>query len=219
MDRKAGISLALGIGLSLAGQVLSRVLERVGLGILAYMVLGISGLVLLHTWHAIPRRRDIGLLFRGMGLALVCIGAVLGICLLFSGRIQPGPGIDWLWFPAVCLGALWEESVHRGLILPALRVLDRWPAIFLGAAWFAICHGSGMSVTHMLCGTLLGLCATDTDSVWTGIGFHALWNMLGLVLGRVYVLHGPAEQAEWAVLVCTCIVMALRLKRKEDEHV
>jgi membrane protease YdiL (CAAX protease family) len=76
-----------------------------------------------------------------------------------------------------------------------------------------------MSVTHMLCGTLLGLCATDTDSVWTGIGFHALWNMLGLVLGRVYVLHGPAEQAEWAVLVCACIVMALRLKRKEDRHV
>ena len=62
MDRKAGISLALGIGLSLAGQVLSRVLERAGLGILAYMVLGISGLILLRTWHRFPRRRDIGLL-------------------------------------------------------------------------------------------------------------------------------------------------------------
>ena len=35
MDRKAGTWLALGIGLSLAGQVLSRVLERAGL--LAYV--------------------------------------------------------------------------------------------------------------------------------------------------------------------------------------
>ena len=216
MDRKAGIGLTLGICLSLSGQVLSHVLDRAGLGILAYALLGLAGCALL---HAFPRRRDLCLLVRGMGMAVVCIGAVLGICLLFSGHMQPGPGISWLWFPAVCLGALWEESVHRALILPALRVLGTWPAVLLGATWFALCHAGGISVTHLLCGILFGLCMLYTDSVWTGTGFHALWNMLGLVLGSVYVLHGPAEQAEWAVLLCACGIMALRLKRKEDGHV
>jgi len=129
-----------------------------------------------------------------------CLGpALLGIgtLLLFAHK-----NISWtgLAFPAADLFialvlmvmiALAEEMVFRGYILNnLLTAMNKWVALLISAALFAVAHASNPGITFiaavnlLLGGLLLGINYIYTRNLWFSVFFHFSWNFFqGPVLG------------------------------------
>jgi membrane protease YdiL (CAAX protease family) len=89
------------------------------------------------------------------------------------------------------LVAIGEEMVFRGYILNNLMdSMDKWLALGISAAIFAMAHGGNAGISAMavinlvLGGLLLGINYIYTRNLWFAIFFHFSWNFVqGPVLG------------------------------------
>ena len=137
--------------------------------------------------------------------------ALAGFALLLAwqmlsgrGRFEPGTVLV-----QGLVSAAWEESLFRGLFLPAVEVAMPWP-VLISAGAFALAHGMRNLMTGFLSGVVLGLMYADTGKIWMPLGYHMGWNLLaGLLPG---LEARPAQ--EWTVLILTGLIMAVRLYRK-----
>ncbi len=93
--------------------------------------------------------------------------------------------------PAIC-----EELAFRGFILSGLRHTgSKWNAIFVSSLFFGITHGIlQQSISAAMVGMVIGYLAVQTGSLLPCIGFHLVYNSLGLtsVLGLGRMVHGNA---------------------------
>jgi membrane protease YdiL (CAAX protease family) len=136
-----------------------------------------------------------------LGLALVCpLMIIIGLIPLpptaadavrparfLKYMLDPGP----LFLKAVILAPLWEEFLHRGLILQlARRFLPLWAAIFISTAIFVAPHlANGLSTAtgSLLLGTVMALLVVRTGSLYASVLFHATFNLSWLfVLGPAF---------------------------------
>jgi membrane protease YdiL (CAAX protease family) len=139
--------------------------------------------------------------------------ASIGFCL---GAALPGAAtlllyatgnLDWnevhfvtgdllLGFVLMVLIALTEELVFRGYILNnLLESMNKWTALAVSAAMFALAHGSNPGISSvaianlLLAGMLLGINLIYTRNIWFAVLFHFSWNFIqGPVLG--YTVSG-----------------------------
>ncbi len=89
--------------------------------------------------------------------------------------------------------ALFEEAFFRGIIL--LKLAKKIPAVFavvISALIFALPHlvyqQSIMSITSVfLGGILLGSMVIRDRSLWSAVGFHLFWNLLGVDLSNKFL--------------------------------
>ena len=89
--------------------------------------------------------------------------------------------------------ALFEEALFRGIILMTLA--KQIPAVFavvISALIFALPHlvyqQSIMSITSVfLGGILLGSMVIRYRSLWSAVGFHLFWNLLGVDLSNKFL--------------------------------
>jgi sodium transport system permease protein len=97
--------------------------------------------------------------------------------------------------PAVC-----EELAFRGFILSGFRRMGhKWTAIVLASIFFGATHSIfQQSMVAVALGMLLGFIAVQTGSLWPCILFHAVYNSLSLVIGRVGpTLEGGDHWLSW----------------------
>lgn len=86
--------------------------------------------------------------------------------------------------------ALFEEAFFRGIILMNLaKKIPKAFAVIISALIFALPHlvyeQSIMSITSVfLGGILLGSMVIRYRSIWSAVGFHLFWNLLGVELSN-----------------------------------
>jgi sodium transport system permease protein len=100
------------------------------------------------------------------------------------------------WVPFVLvaiLPAICEEIAFRGFILSGLRHIgDKWRAIAISSVFFGVTHGIlQQSISASLLGVVLGYLAVQTGSLYPCILFHASFNSLALLFGKIQL---SAEQ-------------------------
>lgn len=85
-----------------------------------------------------------------------------------------------------------EELLFRGAILGAWEEKGSKKAIFISSVWFMLMHGTltGMPA-QFLCGIILGIIVVSTDSLFSGMIFHTVYNAATLILA--FVLNGQTE--------------------------
>lgn len=145
---------------------------------------------------------SLGLRFRAGGRD-GAIGFLVAPALLGTGSLLLflHHNVEWTEFnvnsdlPVYCLlvilASIGEELAFRGYILHhLLESLDRWMALFVSAALFALMHASNPHTSVIaflnlfLGGWLLGLNYVFTRNLWYSIFLHISWNIFqGPVLG------------------------------------
>lgn len=184
-----GIIAALGLVQSVFDDPVTRTVADVALGLV------VSGLVLFYAprWGGVPLR---AFAFtwdgRGLGLALVAGVATLALAAAYIYWLgQTGAHPLTFVVPSLPLliigffgefGALHEEVVNRGYILPLLeqRVGMGW-ALVIGAAIFSSTHiffkgADFMLLTNFLAGLVFGYLYIKSGSLWTGVLVHVFHN-------------------------------------------
>jgi membrane protease YdiL (CAAX protease family) len=91
---------------------------------------------------------------------------------------------------AVVVAPPTEELFFRGFVLPAFaKVMPVWAAIAASAVLFGIAHADlGSFLPLVVIGVVLGVLRWRTSSLWPGILFHALNNLIAAV-AVLSVLH------------------------------
>jgi membrane protease YdiL (CAAX protease family) len=131
------------------------------------------------------------------GFFLACVILGLGTIILFvSGHLRwidiNFNGNDlFISFGMVVIVAFCEELVFRGYILNnLLNTFDKWIALFISAALFAIARSINANANIfsvsglLLAGVLLGINYVYTRNLWYAILFHISWSFLqGPLLG------------------------------------
>jgi membrane protease YdiL (CAAX protease family) len=184
--------------------------------ILSLFIIEITGILLTVIFRRFIDRRPLVTLgfqwqqYEHDGYTGFCLGPALlgtGTLLLFATK-----NLEWSdasfqpsdIFIAVVLMmmiALSEEMVFRGYILNNLmESVNKWAALGISAALFAVAHGSNPGITSVaavnlwLGGLLLGINYIYTRNLWFGMLFHFSWNFFqGPVLG--YEVSGMPLQS------------------------
>ena len=131
----------------------------------------------------------------GFFLGLLLLG--LGTFVLLASRLLQWEDMQFnagrLFTDAVLLllFAVGEEMVFRGYVLNnLLQVADKWVALLISAALFALFHINNPGINGLpllnifLAGLMLGLNYIYTKNLWFGILLHFSWNFyMGCILG------------------------------------
>ncbi len=109
--------------------------------------------------------------------------------------VAPGSGGAHLALEVVALAlspALCEEALFRGLALPSLRTrMGGLPAVVITALLFAGFHLSPYRfIPTALLGVLLGVVRLAGGSLWPAVAFHAVNNLLVLLMAWSGFPHG-----------------------------
>ena len=103
--------------------------------------------------------------------------------------------------------AIFEELLFRGFVLSAWESRGTAFAIGVSAALFALLHSNLYGLpAYLLVGAVSGLVTFATDSVYTGIVYHTVYNAAAILIS--YLLSGQ-EAAEGAVTPAALLSMAL----------
>ena len=172
---------------ALAGRWIGADAARLG----AFAAAGLLGVLAAPRVRPRRWRRRLGCLLAGLAVGfaalpwLVAATGALGLVLgLPAARSPAAPG--WgdalaalLWAP------LFEESIYRGRLLPALaRRLGAAAAVVISSALFALPHVEGWSLLGtFLAGLLLGTVWQLGRSLPLCVGLHAGLNLAALVCG------------------------------------
>lgn len=174
--------------------------------ILSLFIIQITGILLTVLFRRFIDRRTVMSMGFGWqqyaqdGYTGFCLGPALlgaGTLLLFgANKLEWGnaafPASDvFIALVLMAMVALSEEMVFRGYILNNLmESVNKWPALGISAALFAVAHGSNPGITIVatvnlvLAGLLLGINYIYTRNLWFAILFHFSWNFFqGPVLG------------------------------------
>ena len=120
--------------------------------------------------------------------------------LSYASPRAPGAGEPAGWLAAVVLSPLFEESLYRGQLLPALRaVAGSGVALLFSSAFFAFSHLTPWSMlTTFLVGLALGCVSLVTRDLWLCVGLHAGLNLALVITGsppQRLALSAPASLA------------------------
>lgn len=131
----------------------------------------------------------------GVFTAMMLLGTGT-IILIVTGHLSVGGfSLDpWMFLMQLMLMLIVgfvEEIMFRGYILNNLmQSMNRWIALIISAALFAVVHLANPDMTIfsivniLLAGMLLGLNYVYTKNLWYSIAFHFCWNFIqGPVLG------------------------------------
>lgn len=99
-------------------------------------------------------------------------------------------GLAMSIFTIAILPGVSEEILFRGAILGAWEIRGSKRAILISSIWFTLLHGSitGMPV-QFLCGIVLGIITVSSDSIFSGMIFHTVYNAATLILAYVINQH------------------------------
>jgi len=90
--------------------------------------------------------------------------------------------------------ALVEELLFRGLLLPSLEKLGRWPAVLASGILFALPHARLMALpAHLLLGILLGWLVLLTGNLYASMLFHGVYN--AAIILSAYFFTTPSADA------------------------
>ena len=186
----------------LSGSV-SRDFNFVLLTLFAAFLLSVMLVIIFRKWIDRQSVTSLGFEYRhhipdalvGFLLPVIILGSV-SLILFFNKNLQwtdisftSGDFLTGLFLMIVI--AVGEEMVFRGYILNNLmQSLDKWLALSISAAVFALMHSNnpGIDLIAMVNlfggGLLLGINYIFTKNLWFSIVLHTMWNFLqGPVLG------------------------------------
>ena len=96
--------------------------------------------------------------------------------------------------PGIC-----EELLFRGAILGAWEIKGSKKAIFISSVWFMLMHGTLTGIpAQLMCGIILGIIVVSTDSLFSGMIFHTVYNAATLILA--FVLNRQTQPKSETVL-------------------
>ena len=170
------------------------------------IIFGAATFILVPLFRKIADKRSfisIGLTMKTAGkdatLGLMLATAILGtgsLLLYFNHNLEyfgitPVPADLFAGLGLMGLIAFSEEIVFRGYVLGnLLESLNKWLALIISAALFALVHSGNPEVSVIaiinvfVAGILLGINYVYTRNLWFSIVFHFAWNFLqGPVLG------------------------------------
>lgn len=131
----------------------------------------------------------------GVGIALLLIGVVVGICVI-TGALSIGmngmsAGSLILYICGWMVQGLSEEVLCRGFLLTSVaRRYSVTLSVLVNSLFFSLVHilNPGYTVLAFinitLFGIFLSLLFIKTENIWACAGFHAVWNLMqGNILG------------------------------------
>jgi hypothetical protein len=142
------------------------------------------------TWKGFTDEAALGFF---MAIALLGIGSLIlvGLGYLTFLSIGADGAVLAIELALMIVVAFIEELLFRGYVLNnLLQSMNKWVALAISAAVFALVHGANPDVTVLavvnvfLGGLLLGLNYIYTRNLWFSIFFHFAWNFFqGPILG------------------------------------
>jgi membrane protease YdiL (CAAX protease family) len=135
----------------------------------------------------------------------------------YASARGPGAGDPSDWLAALVLSPLFEESLYRGQLLPAMRAIaGPGAALLVTSALFALSHVTPWSaLTTFLLGLALGSLVLVTGDLWLCIGLHAGLNLGLVVSGSPPQRYALPLTASFAVGL-VCLAGLARLGRSGD---
>lgn len=123
--------------------------------------------------------------FTGMNGLFVMLAEKLGLSFLIRSSVDAIASSQTSGFALIMLGAVFpgiiEESLFRGVLLPAYAHKGKWKAIVISSALFAALHGQPVAApTQFAIGLLLGYIFLQGGSVFPCMLYHALHNGISL---------------------------------------
>ncbi len=106
--------------------------------------------------------------------------------------------------------AIFEELLFRGFVLSAWESRGTAFAIGVSAVLFALLHGNLYGLpAYLLVGAVSGLVTFATDSVYTGIVYHTVYNAAALWFAHLQSGQGGAEAVPEAGMLTAAALTAL----------
>lgn len=150
--------------------------------------------------------RNTASIFAVAGLfAVVILGFILIVSLLLGGTLSvPTPQVSFVGLAILVVSSAGEEVVFRGTIFQAL--LERFgpaTAIISTSTLFGLAHSvnpgiSALAIINVvLAGVVLGSLVVKTQSLWSAISFHVVWN------GCVYLFIGSVSGHAFQPVIST----------------
>jgi len=141
-------------------------------------------------WGVLPVAAMLAMLLHPAGMALAeCVHTLYPI----SGDVAKQLGaVNQLvesapsfWIVLIVLAvvpAICEEIAFRGFILSGLRHMGhKWAAIIISSLFFGAAHGIlQQSISACVVGVVIGFLVVQSGSLWAGIVFHCVYNMMSL---------------------------------------
>jgi membrane protease YdiL (CAAX protease family) len=130
--------------------------------------------------------------FTGMNGLFQMLAEKLKLSFLIRSNVEAIVSPQTSGFVLIMLGAIFpgiiEESLFRGVLLPAYAHKGKWKAIIITSALFAVLHGQPVAApTQFAIGLLLGYIFTESGSVFPCMLYHALHNGISLWLYQASV--------------------------------
>lgn len=152
-------------------------------------------------------------------IAILLSTVVLGCCIFLTEgtltreKISRAEAID-LAVSTIILGgglraAVTEEVIFRGLIFKSLQKIKGFKFAVLGSSiLFAAMHLGNIDVSNIynvisllvaiiLIGCAFALIVMETGSIWSGVAFHAIYNIISGDLDILHVSAAPSFPAIW----------------------
>lgn len=93
-------------------------------------------------------------------------------------------------FSVALVPAFCEELLFRGFLLPSLEKMGSWKAALISGAMFALLHGRIEALpAHLLMGGMLAWLVLKTDSLFSAILYHAVYNA-AITLTTFFFING-----------------------------
>lgn len=178
----------------LLGMAIAYTLSGIGIYVLTFLIYRFidrrSFITLGFTWKGFSTEAALGFF---IAIALLGIGSLVLVALgyLTFLTISANTPSLLIGLELMLMAAFVEEVMFRGYLLNNLmQSMNKWVALVISAALFALVHGSNPDVTVLaivnvfLAGLFLGLNYIYTKNLWFSICFHFAWNFLqGPILG------------------------------------
>ncbi len=123
--------------------------------------------------------------FTGINGLFIMLAEKLKLSFLIRSNVDAIVSSQASGFSLVIIGAVFpgiiEESLFRGVLLPAYAHKGKWKAIVMTSALFAVLHGQPVAApTQFAMGLLLGYIFTQSGSIFPCMLYHALHNGITL---------------------------------------
>lgn len=144
-------------------------------------------------------------------LAIGMLVFIISAALLLGGTLSvTAPQMKYLEISLLVLSSAGEEILFRGTIFQAL--MERFgqvTAIIITSVLFGLAHSMNPEISFlaivnvMLAGVVLGAMVARTQSLWSAISFHAVWNSI------VYFFIGSVSGQKFQPVISTLELSAI----------
>lgn len=155
---------------------------------------------------AIPAGAGLCLIVSYLTAYLSMIPEMFGFQFTMPDMTPPATGYELFIYllRLTLIAGVIEETAFRGVVLQPLRKYGNWFAILMSASIFALIHCNLIQAPFaLLAGMVIGYFTVLTESIWVGIGIHAINNGISALIGQINATMG----AEAANLIGTYIII------------